>query len=98
MNKNEWTDEIENFIVGIRNLCNERHKMHEEESDRCYKWYYWINIILIFSGSFTTIISLFSLIWKIHIIQLFTTISTMMLGIIIIISTSIINFVDLNLE
>ena len=92
MNKNEWTDEIENFIIGIGNLCNERHKMHEEESDRCYKWYFWINIILIFSGGFTTIISLFDLIWEIRIIQLFTTISTSLLGIIIIISTSINKF------
>ena len=92
MNNNEWTDEIENFIIGIRNLCNERYKMHEKESDRCYKWYFWINIILIFSGGFTTIISLFGLIWNTYTIQLFTTISTMMLGIIIIISTSINKF------
>ena len=92
MDNNEWTDDIEIFIMEIRNLCNERYKMHEEESDRCYKWYFWINIVLIFSGGLTTIFSLIYFIWETYDIQIFITVGTMILGIVTVISTSINKF------
>ena len=45
--------EIENFIMNIENLCNERHKMHEKEPDTINDIIELISFYFFFRG-FTT--------------------------------------------